>query len=63
MYENPVLINFLVAPSLLKKIEKIRSRRMVMHAGHVSRSALLRELINEKVSEMLEEGTAQNRAA
>ncbi len=44
LYQQPVLITFLVPQPMLKQLELERCRR-AKEAGHVSRSSLLREFL------------------
>ena len=56
MFEEQVAINFLAPPCLVRDLERVRRKRMKRN-GHISRSALLRELLSEKLEEAL--GTEQ----
>ena len=47
MIEHHVTVSFLAPPSLLRKIERIRRRRMKEAGGHISRSVLLREALSK----------------
>ena len=49
MIEDPVTVTFLVPPSLIRKIERIRKTRMKEAGGHIARSVLLREALHKLV--------------
>ena len=45
MAENPVTITFLVPPTLLRRVERIRKQREKESGGHIARSVVLREAL------------------